>query len=172
MKQKRALRTWFDHLDDDRSGEVDVDELADPLLSTGIASTLQEVKDLIRTVDKDDSGEIGFDEFLKVMQPKPTKLTTLETTPIKKKGGGKKGTPAPIGGGTANNPIAQLQKIQTSTGNMDMKVVVAIQRRKFLMNAVVGEMKRREHALKDINEMEAEARTLKGKGRYVPAKCA
>ena len=47
-----------------------------------------------------------------------------------------------------------------------MKVVVAMQRRKFLMNAVVGEMKRREATLGDISEMEAEAKLLKGKSKF------
>lgn len=128
--------------------EVDVDELADPLLSTGIASTIKEVKDLIKVVDKDDSGEIGFEEFLKVMQPK---------------GNGKRGMGHGLGD---SNPIAQLQKIQNENGNIDMKVVVAMQRRKFLMNAVVGEMKRRENALRKISDLEAEAKQLKGKGKY------
>ncbi|GMH58561.1 hypothetical protein TrST_g7200 [Triparma strigata] len=162
VKQKRALRKWFDHLDDDRSGEVDVDELADPLLSTGIAGTISEVKALIRTVDKDGSGEIGFEEFLKVMQPKkePGAGTTFKTeVSSSSKGGG--------GGGLGdNNPIAQLQKIQHDNGDIDMKVVVAMQRRKFLMNAVVGEMKRREATLEQISEMEAEAKLLKGKSKF------
>ena len=56
-------------LDDDNSGEVDVQELADPLLSTGIAKTMIEVVDLIREVDRDDTGEIGFEEFLQIMKP-------------------------------------------------------------------------------------------------------
>ncbi|GMI39185.1 hypothetical protein TrCOL_g10445 [Triparma columacea] len=147
VKQKRALRKWFDHLDEDKSGEIDVDELADPLLSTGIASTIKEVQELIRVVDKDESGEIGFEEFLKVMQPKG-----------KQRGGGHA-----LG---ETNPIAQLQKIQKKNGDIDMKVVVAMQRRKFLLNAVVGEMKRREKNLNNISDMEAEAKHLKGKGKF------
>ncbi len=157
VKQKRALRKWFDHLDDDKSGEVDVDELADPLLSTGIAKTLTEVKELIRRVDKDDSGEIGFEEFLKVMQPKPKNLSASAPTRLKKK---------MAGGLSDNNPIAQLQKIQQDNGGVDLNVVVAMQRRKFLMNAIVGEMKRREVKLANISEMEAEAKTLRGKVKF------
>ncbi|GMH46485.1 hypothetical protein TrRE_jg305, partial [Triparma retinervis] len=107
VKQKRALRKWFDHLDEDKSGEVDVDELADPLLSTGIASTIKEVQELIRVVDKDDSGEIGFEEFLKVMQPKG-----------KQRGGGQA-----LG---ETNPIAQLQKIQKESFNQKQNFVTAM----------------------------------------------
>ena len=62
-----------------------------------------------------------------------------------------------------SNPIAQLQKIQLDNGNIDMKVVVAMQRRKFLMNAVVGEMNRREQAMLAINEMEEEGKRVRGK---------
>ena len=100
VKQKRALRKWFEHLDEDGSGEVDVDELADPLLSTGIANTISEVKALISTVDKDGSGEIGFKEFLKVMQPKkePGSATKFKRD-------GDSATGGDLGG---NNPIAQV----------------------------------------------------------------
>eukprot|EP00639_Heterosigma_akashiwo_P006871 CAMPEP_0194564700 /NCGR_PEP_ID=MMETSP0292-20121207/4247_1 /TAXON_ID=39354 /ORGANISM="Heterosigma akashiwo, Strain CCMP2393" /LENGTH=223 /DNA_ID=CAMNT_0039413875 /DNA_START=48 /DNA_END=716 /DNA_ORIENTATION=+ len=68
--QRRELKRWFDSMDKDGSGEIGVMELAVPLLSTGIARSMQEVKNIIKKVDKDNSGEIGFDEFLEVLRPK------------------------------------------------------------------------------------------------------
>lgn len=70
IKEKRALKSWFDRLDRDQSGEIDVQELADPLLSTGLAQSMLEVKRLIRSVDEDNSNGIGFEEFLNVMKNK------------------------------------------------------------------------------------------------------
>ena len=70
IKEKRALKTWFDRLDRDQSGEIDVEELADPLLSTGLARSMTEVKRLIRSIDQDKSNGIDFQEFLNVMKNK------------------------------------------------------------------------------------------------------
>lgn len=70
IKEKRALKLWFDRLDRDHSGEIDVEELADPLLSTGLAKSMSEVKSLIRRMDEDKSNGIGFPEFLAVMKSK------------------------------------------------------------------------------------------------------
>ena len=42
--QKQKLKTWFDFIDADGSGEIDVDELEDPLTSLGLATTHDEVR--------------------------------------------------------------------------------------------------------------------------------
>jgi hypothetical protein len=68
IKERRNLKSWFDSLDRDGSGEIDIDELLDPLLSTGLAKTVSEVKTLVRRVDEDNSGAIGFKEFLSIMK--------------------------------------------------------------------------------------------------------
>lgn len=77
--QKLQLKTWFDFIDADGSGEIDVDELEDPLTSLGLATTRDEVQRLVEVVDADNSGEIGFEEFVAV-------ITTQHGTrnPIKK----------------------------------------------------------------------------------------
>ena len=48
-------------------GEISVDELEDPLLSLGFASNRAQVEAMIAGVDKDGSGEIGFEEFLEIV---------------------------------------------------------------------------------------------------------
>ena len=167
VKQKRALRKWFDQLDDDKSGEVDVDELADPLLSTGIAKTMIEVVDLIREVDRNNSGEIGFEEFLQIMKPSETKIKKSGKNNGKEKGNGKGKEKTRKEG--EENPIKQLEKIQHENGDIDMKVVVAMQRRKFLLDAIVGELSRREKVLNNIGELEAEKKHSKGKCKLILA---
>lgn len=60
FEKLRELKAWFDTLDRDGSGEIDIDELEDPLTSLGIAFSRQEVEELVATVDEDGSGEIGL----------------------------------------------------------------------------------------------------------------
>ena len=55
-------------MDYDGSGEVSVEELEGPLLSTGIAKTLDDVKRIVDAADSDRSGAIGFPEFLEVLR--------------------------------------------------------------------------------------------------------
>lgn len=69
-EQKRELKRWFNFLDADGSGEINIEELEDPLLSTGIARNQAELQRLLQAVDTDGSGEIGFDEFLAVLKPR------------------------------------------------------------------------------------------------------
>jgi len=73
IREKRALKDWFNRLDRDGSGEIDVEELTDPLLSSGLAKTISEVKQLVNRADHDKSGAIGFNEFLCIMRTKQTK---------------------------------------------------------------------------------------------------
>jgi hypothetical protein len=51
-KDKRMLRHWFKELDTDGSGEVNVEELQDPLLSAGILKTRGQVVRVLSNVDK------------------------------------------------------------------------------------------------------------------------
>lgn len=66
-RRLHMLRQWFNLLDADGSGEVGLDELADPLISTGLARNRQDVVRLIQSVDKNQSGELSFDDFLMMM---------------------------------------------------------------------------------------------------------
>ena len=62
--EKRKLRTWFQELDYDGSGEVNVEELQDPLLSAGILKTKEQVVRVLANVDKNNTMGIDFEEFL------------------------------------------------------------------------------------------------------------
>mmetsp|Transcript_26237 Transcript_26237/g.36127 ORF Transcript_26237/g.36127 Transcript_26237/m.36127 type:complete len:431 (-) Transcript_26237:249-1541(-) len=62
--QKRLLRKWFQELDFDGSGEVNVDELQDPLLSTGILKTREQVIRVVSNSDKNGTMGIDFQEFV------------------------------------------------------------------------------------------------------------
>ena len=204
VHEKADLKRWFDLLDVDGSGEVGADELADPLLSTGVAESMQEVRALIATVDKDGSGEIGFDEFLRVMKPKkkevrrnefpedprpgafpnlsnispvirssssaPSLLLSPSPTTTTTKGG-MKGPPQSSSTSSPHfvrpadvNPIAALQRVQRENGGMDMSVVVAMQRRKILMDAIIDESQRRELEIEAVSKLEREAK-FTGKNR-------
>lgn len=63
-KEKRLLRKWFEALDYDGSGEVNVEELQDPMLSSGILKTREQVVRVLANVDKNNTMGIDFEEFL------------------------------------------------------------------------------------------------------------
>ena len=63
-EEKLKLKECFNALDDDGSGSIGIDELEEPLIGLGFASTRQEVLDMINLVDEDQSGQIEFGEFL------------------------------------------------------------------------------------------------------------
>ena len=54
------MREFFKTLDKKGCGEIGLDELEQMLLSLGLAHTIEEVKDLMGTVDEDHSGKIEF----------------------------------------------------------------------------------------------------------------
>lgn len=62
--EKRTLRRWFEELDFDGSGEVNVEELQDPMLSSGILKTREQVVRVLANVDKNNTQGIDFQEFL------------------------------------------------------------------------------------------------------------
>jgi len=85
IRQKmEVMKRWFLTLDNDGSGTIGPMELQDPLVSVGLASNrdvrsasdtvaaacgllgmcLQDVMQIISSVDYDENGEIDFEEFL------------------------------------------------------------------------------------------------------------
>ena len=49
------------------SDAIGVQELEEPLIALGLVSSREEVVKLMQQVDDDGTGEIEFDEFLKIM---------------------------------------------------------------------------------------------------------
>jgi hypothetical protein len=62
--QLLKYRKWFNAMDTDSSGSVNVDELSSVLLSSGIMKYKYEVENMFRAADCDRSGEISFEEFV------------------------------------------------------------------------------------------------------------
>jgi Ca2+-binding EF-hand superfamily protein len=56
------LKDCFVELDADQGGSIGIDELEEPLIGLGIASSREDVAEMIKLID--DDGEINFGEFL------------------------------------------------------------------------------------------------------------
>lgn len=52
------MRAFFETIDKKGCGEIGLDELEEMLLSLGLAQNIEEVKNLMGTVDEDHSGKI------------------------------------------------------------------------------------------------------------------
>eukprot|EP01029_Cantina_marsupialis_P004507 TRINITY_DN14574_c0_g1_i1.p1 TRINITY_DN14574_c0_g1~~TRINITY_DN14574_c0_g1_i1.p1 ORF type:complete len:411 (+),score=78.84 TRINITY_DN14574_c0_g1_i1:140-1372(+) len=137
-QQKRDLLLWFQSLDADGSGEVSAEELEDPLISTGIVNTAEEVEEMVKRVDIDGSGEFGFDEFVHLLlPPRDAQVTAL-----------------------ASQDKRALMKLKDSLDKeasiLPMDVIVTSKRRQFLIDAIMGDfradktVKRRLHALENV----------------------
>jgi len=68
IKRQKALLKWFQFIDKDGGGSLDAPELEEPLISAGLAYSREEVVRLIQAVDDDGSGEVEFDEFLRIVE--------------------------------------------------------------------------------------------------------
>ena len=66
----RKLKECFMSLDDDGTGSIGLDEIKRPLIGLGLVETVEEVQQLIKLVDEDDSGEIEFNEFMSIISAK------------------------------------------------------------------------------------------------------
>lgn len=78
-KDKRLLRNWFHELDNDGSGEVSVLELQDPMISSGILKTREQVIRVLANVDKNHTFGIDFEEFLQALNGNTGFVCKLET---------------------------------------------------------------------------------------------
>ncbi len=207
IKEKRSLKEWFDRLDQDGSGDIDVEELADPLLSSGITKSVAEVKSLVGSFDDDNSGGIGFQEFLSIMKtnyistnnendnnitknPQKNSKTTgkkqkrqheydkktkkipsindrenrNDDYSIRHKYTTKLNTKKDQMNKTSN-PIIKLQRLQKN-GDLDINSVLALKRRKLLLDATMGEAQRRESALDELSRWKYEVKDMDGISKF------
>ena len=65
-----AYRDTFRELDTDASGQLSPREVAKALRLGGATSSLAEVEDMVRDVDRDGDGEVDFREFVQLMSAK------------------------------------------------------------------------------------------------------
>ncbi|ETL83000.1 hypothetical protein L917_16967 [Phytophthora nicotianae] len=80
-EQLALMRRWFDSLDADGSGEIGLDELEDPLVSVGLASSRDDVQHLIEEVDVNGTGSVTFDAFLNLFYPERVKRERIRRFP-------------------------------------------------------------------------------------------
>jgi hypothetical protein len=66
--ERSELRRWFDALDTDGGGDIDLAELAAPLLSTGIASSIPQVRNIIEKNEIEEGGGIDFESFQRLLK--------------------------------------------------------------------------------------------------------
>merc|ERR1712025_438032 len=64
------IKECFDLFDADGSGNIDVKELTVAMKALGCECKKEEIDKMIAEVDDDGGGEIGYDEFLKMMTHK------------------------------------------------------------------------------------------------------
>ena len=67
MDSVKAMREAFDMFDADKSGTISVSEIKSVLAKLGKSMSDKQIKKMMDEVDTDKSGEIDFDEFLKMM---------------------------------------------------------------------------------------------------------
>lgn len=102
-------------MDEDGSGTIGVEELMEPMLALGLAENKEQVQQLFSQVDKDQSGEIEFNEFLAIVRR-----------------------------GEHNSPIGNFfrgitkGKLMPGSNLLPFKLVVSNYRRKMIMDAVMG----------------------------------
>ena len=63
----KELKEIFMLVDQDGSGSITPDELADLMDTLGLDATPEELREMMKELDDDDSGTIEFEEFVQVM---------------------------------------------------------------------------------------------------------
>eukprot|EP01039_Chlorochromonas_danica_P009400 gene9400-10383_t len=118
-KEKRFLRKWFQALDYDGSGEVNVEELQDPMLSSGILKTREQVVRVLANVDRNNTMGIDFEEFLLALNS--NKLADQ----------------------------AKLKKLQQMSADpfFNVDTLIAIERRKKLMKSILKRCEERQNEI-------------------------
>ena len=69
-----CLKEAFSLFDADHDGEITVHELGRVMRNHGLNPTDDELKDMIRNVDKNSNGAIGFNEFIEMMVKKSSQV--------------------------------------------------------------------------------------------------
>ncbi|XP_051912576.1 uncharacterized calcium-binding protein B0563.7-like [Hippocampus zosterae] len=68
QNELKAMKKYFNALDEKNEGSIGAKELEELLISMGLAENAVQVRRLIETVDEDRSGRIEFDEFMEMIK--------------------------------------------------------------------------------------------------------
>ena len=139
LSDKRNLRRWFSALDADGSGEVTIEELEDPLISTGILKTKEEVLACMKDWDTDNSNTISFDEFVNALHDSKA----------------------------VNRDRLELLREMSKNNAMTMETLIGFERRKSLHNYVVKRGQQRDAEVAEVWKREKKFHR-QGMGRYAP----
>jgi Ca2+-binding EF-hand superfamily protein len=140
-KDKRLLRNWFRELDYDGSGEVNVHELQDPMLSAGILRTKEQVVRVLANIDKNNTEGIDFEEFLIALRG--NKLAD-------------------------QSKVKMLQDFSQNEYDFDMTTLLNEERRKKLIHSVMVAVEKREKRIDAVLSKLNNPRTSKReKSKYL-----
>lgn len=149
LSQRGGLKEWFASVDADNSGSVSLLELADPLLTTGVAESIEECVEIFKVIDEDGSGEIDFDEFLELVTIKSSgrlcrmrlqwqramgKIPTMVSETERR---------AAIDAAKADGILAICEALKKDEHNsLTLMSAIVFERRKFLSQAVMEDASR------------------------------
>jgi hypothetical protein len=68
--EKHMFHQWFNSIDADGNGFISAEEIADPLISTGVAKTAKQVQDFVKSIDINGDGRIEREELLRIYASK------------------------------------------------------------------------------------------------------
>ncbi|KAI9322862.1 hypothetical protein BX666DRAFT_2023292 [Dichotomocladium elegans] len=77
-RNRLELQEMFDAIDKDQDGKVSLPELEEMLHTAGLAANQSTVTSMLQAIHIDNDGNIGFEEFVKLMRPtlsNPHRLT-------------------------------------------------------------------------------------------------
>ncbi|CAL1295441.1 unnamed protein product [Larinioides sclopetarius] len=88
-----GLGRVFRRMDDNNSGDLNLEEFVKGIRDTGLNITDEDAEKLFKHFDKDDSGALKYEEFLRAVRPKlsPARLSLIEKAfeKVDKSGDGK-----------------------------------------------------------------------------------
>ncbi|GFH51293.1 hypothetical protein CTEN210_07769 [Chaetoceros tenuissimus] len=178
IEHKRSLKNWFNQIDTDRSGDISIEELAEPLLSTGLAKSMFEVSNIVRKVDFDGSSGIDFNEFLVVMK-RDSKENNIENRSFGQKQSNKSRWSTVLKNEKIldyknrnnqketrhENPMAEFTRKKCSD-HLDLKSVLSGERRKLLLDATMRQFLQREQAHEQISKWRNELKQIEGASKF------
>ena len=69
-EQEDQIKQAWALFDNDNSGQIEQGELKDVMKKLGLNPTAEELKDIIQDIDRDNDGQIDYNEFLRLMSTK------------------------------------------------------------------------------------------------------